>query len=401
MSDKPAVLGNKPLFPNLLPIIQPTLPVYGAIAPQVNEIMGNGMLTKGKYLRQFEEQLAGYLGVRHAVCVSSCTLGLALTYQGLGLGGEVIVPSFTFMATVHPLVWLGVSPVFAEIDPQTWCIDPTRVEEAITPRATGIVAVHNFGNPAAIEALQAIARRHGLKLVFDAAHGFGALYQGEPVGRYGDAEVFSATPTKLLVAGEGGVVTTDSGVLAEHIRVGREYGNDGNYGSLFAGLNARMPEFNAILGLKSLEMLEENAEKRNRVVELFREHLEQLPGLTFQTILPGNRCSYKDLSVLVDGDEFGITRDQLAHALRVENIDTRKYHDPPVHTHQTYRHRRERYDGRLPTTDWVAARSLSLPIWSHMDEATILGICHAVERIHESAGEVAVALRRTATAPST
>ena len=291
MNDRPALLGNTPLFSEKLPIIQPTLPDYETIAPQVEEIFATGMLTKGKYLRQFEERLAEYLGVQHAVCVSSCTLGLALTYQGLGLSDEVIVPSFTFMATVHPLVWLNAVPVFVDIDPHTWNMDPARVEEAITPRTTGIVAVHNFGNPADVEALEEIARRHHLRLVFDAAHGFGTLYQGQPVGRFGDAEVFSITPTKLLVAGEGGVVATNDDALAEHIRAGREYGNDGHYGSSFAGLNARMPEFNAILGLKSLEMLEENAQRRNRVVGWFRERLERLAGITFQTIRPGNRCS--------------------------------------------------------------------------------------------------------------
>lgn len=392
MNSRPAILGNTPLFSEKLPIIQPTLPDYATIAPEVEEIFTTGMLTKGKYLRQFEERLADYLGVKHAVCVSSCTLGLALTYQGLGLSDEVIVPSFTFMATVHPLVWLNVTPVFVDIDPYTWNIDPTTVEEAITPRTTGIVAVHNFGNPADVEALEEIARRHNVKLVFDAAHGFGTLYQGKPVGSFGDAEVFSATPTKLLVTGEGGVVATNDDALADHIRTGREYGNDGHYGSNFAGLNARMPEFNAILGIRSLEMLEENAERRNRVVRLFRERLERLPGLTFQTIRPGNRCSYKDLSVLVDEDAFGLTRDQLAQALQAENVDTRKYHDPPVHTHQTYRHLWERYDGRLPVTNWMAPRSLSLPVYSHMDEATVDGICTAIERIHAYAEQVRAVL---------
>lgn len=382
MNDKPAVLGGKPLFSQRLPIVQPTLPAYEDVAPQVMEIFRTGLLTKGKYLRQLEERLAEYLGVRHAVCVSSCTLGLALTYQGLGLSGEVIVPSFTFMATVHPLVWLNVRPVFVDIDPYTWNIDPAKVEEAITPQTTGIVAVHTFGNPADVEVLEDIARRHHLKLVFDAAHGFGALYQGRPVGRYGNAEVFSLSPTKLLVAGEGGVVTTNDDALAEHIRVGREYGNDGHYGSNFPGLNARMPEFNAILGLKSLEMLEENAERRNQLVRRFRERLERLPGIAFQAIRPGNRCSYKDLSILIDESKFGLTRDQLAQALEAENIDTRKYYDPPVHTHRTYCHLRERYEGRLPVTEWVAPRSLSLPIYSHMDEGTVDGICYAIERIH-------------------
>lgn len=388
MSDKPAVLGNVPVFSEKLQIIRPTLPAYESVALQVADMFATGMLTKGKYVHQFEERLADHMSVKHAVCVSSCTLGLMLTYQGLGLSDEVIVPSFTFMATVHPLAWLNATPVFVDIDPHTWCVDPAQVEKAITPRTTGIVAVHNFGNPADIEALEATARRYDLKLVFDAAHGFGVLYRGKPVGRYGDAEVFSTTPTKLLVTGEGGVVATNDDGLADHIRIGREYGNDGHYGSLFAGLNARMPESSAILGLKSLEMLEESAEKRNRVVHLFRGRLEELPGLTFQTVLPGNRCSYKDLSVLVDEDAFGLTRDQLAQALQAENVDTRKYHDPPVHTHQTYRHLYGRYRGALPVTDRVSAQSLSLPIYSHMDEATVDGMCTAVERIQRYADHI-------------
>lgn len=392
MSDKPAILGGKPVFSEWLPIIRPTLPHYEVIAPQVREILQTGMLTKGKYLRQFEERLAEYLGVRHAVCVSSCTLGLALTYQGLGLSGEVIVPSFTFMATVHPLAWLNITPVFVDIDPHTWNIDPAKVEEAITPRTTGIVAVHNFGNPADVEALEEIASRYCLKLIFDAAHGFGTLYQGKPVGRFGDAEVFSLSPTKLLVAGEGGVVATNNDALAGHIRIGREYGNDGHYGSNFPGLNARMPEFNAILGLKSLEMLEENAERRNQLVRRFRERLERLPGIAFQVVRPGNRCSYKDLSVRIDEREFGLTRDQLVRALRAENIDTRTYHDPPVHTHHTYRYLWERYKGHLPVTEYIAPRSLSLPIYSHMDEVTVDSICYAIERIHAQADAVRAVL---------
>ncbi len=388
MSDKPAILGGTPLFSERLPIVQPTLPDYETIAPQVREILATGMLTKGRYLRQFEERLADYLGVKHAVCVSSCTLGLALTYQGLGLKGQVIVPSFTFMATVHPLLWVGAEPVFVDIDSGTWNIDPARVEAAITKSTIAIVAVHNFGNPAAVAELEAIARRYGLRLIFDAAHGFGSLYRGRPVGGSGDAEVFSLSPTKLLVAGEGGVVATNRDDLASHVRVGREYGNPGDYGSDFPGLNARMPEFNAILGLKSLEMLEENARRRNRVADAFRKQLGRLPGLAFQSIHPEDRCSYKDFSLLVDERGFGLTRDELALALQAENVDIRKYHDPPVHAHGAYRHLYPHYSDALPVTDEVARRSLSLPVWSHMDQAIVEGICHAVERIHDHAEDV-------------
>jgi dTDP-4-amino-4,6-dideoxygalactose transaminase len=394
MVDKPAILGGNPVFHQFIPLVQPTLPPYDdRLACRVAELFQTGMLTKGKYLREFEERVADYLGVKHAVAVSSCTLGLLLTYHGLGLKGEVIIPSFTFMATAHPLLWVGAEPVFVDIDPYTWNIDPQRVEAAITERTTAIVAVHNFGNPAPVAELETIARRHGLKLIFDAAHGFGSLYRGRPVGGFGDAEVFSLSPTKLLVAGEGGIVATNNEDLAEHIRVGREYGNPGDYDSCFPGLNARLPEFNAILGLRSLEMLEENVLRRNRVAAAFRERLGHLPGLTFQQVHPEDRSSYKDFSLLVDEAAFGLTRDELALALRAENIDTRKYHDPPVHTHKAYRHLYERYRDNLPITDRIAPRSLSLPIWSHMDEATVEGICTAIERIHIYADEVKATLR--------
>jgi dTDP-4-amino-4,6-dideoxygalactose transaminase len=383
MSDTPALLGNAPVFAQFLPLVRPTLPVYGEeMAGQVAELFKTGMLTKGKYLMEFEARMAEHLGVQHAVAVSSCTLGLVLAYHGLGLRGEVIVPSFTFMATVHPLVWAGAEPVFVDIDPHSWNLDPAKVEAAITERTTGIIAVHNFGNPAPVAALQDIARRHRLALVFDAAHGAGSLYRGKPVGSFGDVEVFSLSPTKLLVAGEGGIVATNNATLAQHIRVGREYGNPGDYGSDFPGLNARLPEFNALLGLGSLRILEENTRHRNRVADIFRTHLGRLPGLSFQAIHPEDWSSYKDFSLVVDEAEFGLSRDQLALALKAENIDTRKYHDPPVHTHQAYRHLVARYQPLLPVTMEVARRSLSLPIWSHMEDNVAMDVCRGIARAH-------------------
>lgn len=395
MSDKPAILGNTPVFESLVPLVRPTLPQYGdATAQEVAEIFQSGILTKGKHLRSLEQRLAEYLGVKHAVVVSSCTLGLCLAYHGLGLSGEVIVPSFTFMATVHPLVWVGAKPVFVDINPRTWNIEPARVEGAITDRTTGIVAVHNFGNPAEVDRLEAIASQRGIKLIFDAAHGFGSSYRGKPVGGRGDVEVFSLSPTKLLVAGEGGVVATNDDVLADHIILGREYGNPGDYGSNFAGLNARMPELSAVVCLRSLDLLEVNAASRNRAVDVFRRRLESVPGITFQEIHPEDRCSYKDLSILIDPVTFGLTRDELATALKVENVDTRKYHDPPVHTHKAYSSYYELYKNGLAHTDDIARSSLSLPIWSHMDFGTASGICAAIERAHNYAESVRAVLSK-------
>lgn len=389
MHDKPAIVGGVPLFPAKVPIVRPRLPDFDhEFAEGVQGILKSGMLTTGQHLHHLEKAAAEHLGVRHAMAVSSCTTGLMLTYRGLGLTGDVVVPSFTFMATVSAMVWAHLRPVFADVDVNTLTLDPVAAEAAITPQTSAIVATHNFGNPADIEALQALAQRHHLKLVFDAAHGFGTLYQGVPVGAQGDAQVYSLSPTKLLIAGEGGIVATNDDALAEQIRIGREYGNSGNYDSAFAGFNARMPEFNALLCLRSLEMLEQAARRRNQVAALYQERLGALPGLDFQQIHPGNRCSYKDFSLTVDPDAFGLSRDQLAVALAAENIDTRKYYDPPVH-HQTAYRQFAPPPEKLPHTNLLAARSLSLPIWSHMEDAMVLGICQAIERLHAFAGSLA------------
>ncbi len=390
MSDVPAILGGAPAFQKKINIVRPVLPGFPEMAEGVQGILNSGMVTKGEHLKAFEKAVREHLGVKHAIGVSSCTSGLMLTYRGLGLTGDVVVPSFTFMATVSALIWSGLRPVYADVDRGTTNLDPAAAEAAITPQTSAIVAVHNFGNPAEIDALRDIASRHGLKLIIDSAHGFGALYQGQPVGGQADAHVFSLSPTKLLIAGEGGIVATNDDALAEQIFMGREYGNSGNYDSAFAGLNARMPEFNALLGLRSLDLLEDAALSRNQAADLFQEMLGILPGVAFQEVRPGNRCSYKDFSATFEPGEFGLTRDELALALAAENIDTRKYYEPPVHRQTAYQNY---YDGRpLPNTEWLALNSLSFPMWSNMEPQTVMNICQAVQRIYQNRAAVRACL---------
>lgn len=387
MSDKPAICGGQPLFEQKVPIVQPALPTFGELEPDLRSILSTGMVTKGQYLRRFEEACAEHLGVRHAVGVSSCTTGLMLAYKGLGLaGGEAIVPSFTFMATVSALVWAGARPVYVDVEYATTNIDVTSVEAAITARTKAIVAVHNFGNPADISELEALARKHGLKLIFDAAHGFGANYQNQPVGPQGDAHIYSLSPTKLVIAGEGGIVATNSDELANYVQLGREYGNDGTYDSAFAGMNARLAEFNAALGLASLQQLDQAARQRNEYITRYRERLKGVPGLSFQEVKAGNRCSYKDFCLLVEAAPFGLTRDQLSRALQAENIDTRHYYDPAAHNQTAYR---EYYQGQaLPSTVRLEKEALSLPLWSRMEPEVLDRIADAVLRIHEHAATV-------------
>lgn len=392
MNNRPALLGNDPVFATKLHIVRPELPTFAELAADTEGILTSGMVTKGKHLRAFEEAVTEHLGVRHAIAVSSCTTGLMLTYKCLGLSGEVVTPSFTFMATVSALIWAGLKPVYADVDFATTNLSPEAAEAAITADTTAIVAVHNFGNPADIGALQAVADSHDLKLIYDAAHGFGSQYQGKPVGPQGNAQVYSLSPTKLLIAGEGGIVATNDDELAEKIRWGREYGNSGNYDSAFAGINARMPEFNALMGLHSLRRLEAAARRRNEVAELYHEQLGDLPGIGFQEVAAGNRNSYKDFSITVDPEAFDISRDELAIALAAENIDSRKYYDPPVHGQTAYTS--FAINGKaLDNTELLARRSLSLPVWSTMDDETALKICRAIRLIHDFAGEVKRAIK--------
>jgi dTDP-4-amino-4,6-dideoxygalactose transaminase len=378
----PAILGDQPIFNQKIQIVKPFLPQIAELHDDVQNILQTGMVTKGKYLEQLESTIAQFLGVKYAIGVSSCTTGLMLTYKCLGLTGEVIVPSFTFMATVSSMVWCNLFPVYIDVDKETTNLDPAQVENAITKRTSAIVAVHNFGNPAEIQFLEEIAKRHQLKLIFDAAHGFGSLYQGHPVGSQGDVQVFSLSPTKLLITGEGGIVATNDDELAKKIRMGREYGNDGHYDSALAGMNARLGEFNCLLGLHSLKMLETAVQNRNEIATVYQEILGKIPGIHFQVIYPGNRSSYKDFSITIDADKFGLTRDELALALLEENVDTRKYYEPPVHRQYAYR---TYYQGQaLPNTEYLARTSLSLPMWSNMSIDIAMGICEAIVKAHEN-----------------
>jgi dTDP-4-amino-4,6-dideoxygalactose transaminase len=383
MDNQPAITGGIPAFESKVPMVRPVLPSFEELEDGFRDILNSGMVTRGKYLEAFESAIAEHLGVRHAIAVSSCTSGLMLAYQALGLEGEVVVPSFTFMATVSAMVWRQLKPVFAESDRDTTTLDPASVEEVITPNTSAIVAVHNFGCPADIHGLQTLADRRGLRLVFDAAHGFGALFDGEPVGKQGDVQVFSMSPTKLLITGEGGLVATNDDMIAERVRIGREYGNDGSYNSAFSGLNARLPEMSALMGLHSLANLENAAISRNHTAARYHELLGQLPGIGFQKVRDGDRSSYREFSITVEEDLFGISRNQLAAALAAENIDSRKYYDPPVHCHSAYRQYHE--EQHLPNTEWLASNSLSLPMWTNMDDSIVDKISEAFHRICRNA----------------
>jgi len=362
-----------------------------SFADEIHRIVSSGQLTNGRRVREFEEAAAAYLGVPHGVAVSSCTAGLLLTLRVLGLRGEVILPSFTFHVTAHSVVWNGLRPVFADCEPDTFCVSAEAVRTQLSPRTAAVVAVHMYGHPADIPALEALAAERGIPLLFDAAHAFGSRFNGTRIGGFGTAEVFSFSPTKLLVAGEGGLVATRDAELARRLRAARNYGDPGTYDPEVLGLNARMSELHAALAQRGLESIEERIQQRNQIRARYERRLREVPGLSFQTIRPGCLSTCKDFSVLLDETQFGASRDWLFEALQRENIDVRRYFWPPVHRQKLYR---EVWDGRpLPVTESVSDGVLSLPIYSSLSDTAVEKVCDALARAQEFAGRNGHTLR--------
>jgi dTDP-4-amino-4,6-dideoxygalactose transaminase len=354
------------------------LPDIDQISRAVNEIVTARSLTKGRFIRDLEEEVADYFGVKHVVGVSSCTSGLILALQAINISpGEVLVPSYTFMATICALVWNRLTPVFVDVEPLTANVDPERVREAITARTRAIMAVHNHGNPVDLDALLSIANQHAIPLIIDSAHAMGGIYNGVKLGRQGIAQIFSLSPTKLLVAGEGGLVATDDSQVAEHIRAGREYGNHGKYCVNRVGLNARMPEFNAALALLGLRTLDHQVESRNRTANYYLQRLRRLPGVGFQTVLPRCRSSYKDFVLFIDVTESRVSRDAIAERLRVAGVDCRTYWNPPAHLQLAFNTYACADDLRV--TESLSQRCLAIPIWSEMPEDVSGYVCSIIE----------------------
>jgi dTDP-4-amino-4,6-dideoxygalactose transaminase len=379
-----APLSGAPAFPEGLPLARPRVPDPAAVSEDVRRILESGVLTNGPFVRRLEEQAAEYLGVRHCIAVGSCTAGLMLLLRAADLTGDVIVPSFTFAATAHAVAWNGLTPIFADVDAETLTLSAGSVARSIGIRTSAILATHVYGTPCDTEALEMIAERSGLRLFFDAAHAFGSRHGGRMVGGFGEAEVFSLSPTKVLVAAEGGLIATDDDLLAERCRIGRDYGHPGDYDCRFVGLNGRMSELHAAVALASMSDLEERVDGRNEIAGAYRTALETIPGITFPTVPGGDRSTFKDLTILVEPREFGMSADALASSLGSEGVATKRYYSPPVHRMAAYRSIAG--NASLPATDRAAERALTLPLWIGMTSEQVFEVATVIERIRITRG---------------
>lgn len=385
-----------------VPFNRPDVPPFDGVADAFRGALATGCLTKGPQLEAFEREAAAAIGTAEVVGVSSCTSGLMLVLEaiaGLAAGcaspqgrrpacaavagrTEVILPSFIFLAAPAAIRWAGLEPVFVDVDPHTFTLPPEATEQALSPRTAAILACHTFGCPCDVEGLAAVAARAGVPLVIDAAHGLGSTAGGRQVGRGAMAQVFSLSPTKLVVAGEGGLVATDCSCLAKAVRTGREYGNDGTYGCERPGLNGRLPELSAALGRASLARLPLTAAARREAAAAYIASLADVPGIAFQRIPADCGSSWKDFSIKV-GEAAGISRDALREALAVAGIDTRAYYDPPCHRMAAFAPFAAE---ALPVTEALAGSLLALPMGGHVSAAVAERVAAEVRRIVAGAG---------------
>jgi dTDP-4-amino-4,6-dideoxygalactose transaminase len=301
------------------------------------------------------------LGVEHCIAICNATIALELAIRALGMTGEVIVPSFTFIATAHALQWQEITPVFCDIDPATHNIDPQKVLELITPRTSGIIGVHLWGRACEVDALSRIARAHQLKLLFDAAHAFACSYQGQMVGNFGEAEVFSFHATKFLNTFEGGAIVTHDADLAKKIRLMKNFGFVDYDDVRYIGTNGKMTEVSAAMGLTGLESLDTFIAVNRQNYYQYQAELSGLPGLRMVQYDEREKSNYQYVILEIDEQVAGISRDDLVGILHAENVLARRYFYPGCHRMQPYRSELPDAGLYLPETERLAKRVLALP----------------------------------------
>lgn len=384
-----AIFGGAPAFADKLHVGRPNFGERERLIERIDQIIERRWFTNaGPYVQELELRLADFLGVKHCIAMCNATIGLEIAIKALGMKGEVIVPSFTFIATAHALQWQEIKPVFCDIDPETHNLDPRRVEEMITPQTTGILGVHLWGRPCDVDALSDIAKRHHLSLLFDAAHAFACTHRGRMIGSFGDAEVFSFHATKFFNTFEGGAVTTNDDDLAQKIRWMKNFGFAGYDNVVYIGTNGKMNEVCAAMGLTSLESLEQFIAINRRNYDQYRQELSDIRGVKVIDYDDAENNNYQYIVLEIDEAATRVNRDELLKILWAENVVARRYFYPGCHRAEPYRTLYPDSGAHLPVTEEMVTRTLLLPNGNSIGDAEIRGICGVLRFAIEQAGEV-------------
>jgi dTDP-4-amino-4,6-dideoxygalactose transaminase len=362
-------------------VTQPHLPPLEEFIPYLQQIWENKRLTNnGPLHQQLEEELAEYLGVKYISLLSNGTLALIFALRALNIQGEVITTPFSFVATTHSLWWNKITPVFVDIEPEYLTLDPDKIEAAITPRTTAIMPVHVYGNPCQVDKIQQIADKHGLKVIYDAAHAFGVKKEGNSILNMGDLSVLSFHATKVYSTIEGGAIICHTPEMKHHIDNLKNFGFRGETTVEEPGINAKLNEVQAAYGLLQLKYVDEFIAKRKKITELYRELLKDIQGIRFLNDQAGVSHCYSYFPVLVDEKEYGMSRDELYEKLKEHNVWGRRYFYPLISEFEPYKNLESSAKENLPVATKMAEQVFCLPIYVDLKNADIERIISIIKK---------------------
>jgi len=384
-----AFWNGNPIFQEVLHVGRPNIGNREIFIKRVNNMFDRHWLSNnGPYVQELESTLANYLGVKHCILTCNATVALEIGIHALGLEGEVIVPSFTFIATAHALQWLGITPVFCDIDPNTHNLDIRKIEGLITDRTTGILGVHVWGRACDIDNLNKITTKNHLKLMFDAAHAFGCSYRNQMIGNFGDLEVFSFHATKFFNTFEGGAITTNNGELAQKIRRLTNFGFAGIDNVVELGINGKMSEVSAAMGLTSFESLGRFIDINKKNYHAYQIGLEGIPGIELTKYDESQKNNFQYIVVEMDENETGISRDLMVRMLHAENIRARRYFYPGCHQMEPYRTLFPDVGKSLPETERLVKKVVQLPTGTVISESDIFKICELIKFVIKNSSSI-------------
>jgi dTDP-4-amino-4,6-dideoxygalactose transaminase len=388
-----ALLGGPRSFAEPLHVGRPNIGDRTRLFARLDEMLDRRILTNdGPFVEQLEARLAAITGARHVIAVVNATVGLEIAARAAGVTGEVIMPAFTFVATPHAMSWIGLEPVFCDIDPETLTLDPDQVASLIGPRTKAILGVHVYGRACEVERLERLAEEHGLALLFDAAHALGTTRDGRSVGTFGDAEVFSFHATKFVNAFEGGAIATNDAALAAQARLMHNFGISDWDRTAMAGTNGKMHEASAIMGLTSLDEFDGIVASNRANARLYEAGLAGIPGIRLVGADIRDTTAAQYAIIRVDAEATGLTRDTIQAVLVAEGILARRYFYPGCHRLEPYATQVSVRRGDLSVTDHVASEVLALPTGTSIGSAEVDAICGVIRFAVEHSASLADAV---------
>lgn len=372
-------------FQNPIYVTRPFLPPLDEFKQGLEEIWVTRWLTNnGPLLQRFAQELSNYFETDSLCLFNNGTLALQLALQGMGISGEVITTPFTFVATAHALYWNKIRPVFVDIEPDYYTIDPAQVEAAITPWTTAILAVHVYGYPCNLNVLADVARRHNLRLIYDAAHAFGVKVGTKSIAEFGDLSMFSFHATKSFHSIEGGMLIFQEAGLKGTFDYLKNFGFKNEVEVVMPGTNAKMNEMQALMGIQVLKYLDEIIQKRSRINDVYRNRLKEVHGIHLvPTLASSIKQNFAYMPIEVDENEFGMSRDALYEGLKEYNVYGRRYFYPLICDYSCYR--QVSVNGSLNIARRVSDRILTLPIYDSLELSDVETICEIIEHLHKFA----------------